>query len=120
MATSLGRAANSGLRHSDGESQQSPVHRGSAQALAEHPAVTRMGEGVTTAELVDFVASFSKLAQGRILGAGAEQYEIGGRQEVFEGLSFNELLLELVEELLDVNNYCAMLAAKVMSVWGAV
>ena len=64
-------------------------------------------------DLADWQGEFSQYASGRILGIGAHQYDGAGSQK-FEGLTVEELCDELVDELADVVNYAAMLAAKVM------
>lgn len=86
--------------------------------LADHPAVQSFGYGVQTRDLASFAESFTDYCRTRIVGTGADQYAKDGSQK-FESLSFNELLLELVDELADVQNYAVMLSVRVLSLMDA-
>ena len=68
---------------------------------------------MTSWDLSEWQHDFAQYASGRILGIGAHQYDQAGSQK-FEGLSIEESCDEMLDELADVVNYAAMLAAKVM------
>lgn len=90
----------------------SEASRYSIDDLLHHAAVRNHGSGITSPELADFVDVMSILAMDRITGVGADQYDSGAGQK-FEQLPEEQLRRELIEELLDVMNYAAMLAVKV-------
>lgn len=68
--------------------------------------------GMNPFDLADWVAAFSTYSQGRILGVGASQYDMAGSQK-FEHVELSEICDEFIEELADVGNYAAMLAARI-------
>jgi len=72
-------------------------------------------EGLTSWDLAEWVGDFSTYATTRVLGIGAHQYDLAGRQK-FEGLDIQDICDELIDELADVVNYAAMLALKVTRV----
>lgn len=69
-------------------------------------------EGLTSWDLADYVNRFAGYATTRILGIGAHQYDLAGRQK-FEGKDLEDICDELLDELADVVNYAAMIALKV-------
>lgn len=68
--------------------------------------------GLTSWDLADWQHQFGLYAQTRILGIGAHQYDEAGSQK-FEHLPLADLYDELLDELADVVNYAAMLAARI-------
>ena len=84
--------------------------------LSEHVAVRNHGRGVGSENLANFVEAFADQAKARILGTGNLQYNLDetGLQR-FEELSGEQLADELLDELLDVVNYCSMIAIKVLA-----
>lgn len=88
------------------------ANRNTIDELLHHAAVKNHGSGISSPELADFVDLMCILAQERIVGVGADQYDTG-RGQKFEQLSEEQLRRELIEELIDVINYAAMLAVKV-------
>jgi len=52
-----------------------------------------------------------------VLGIGAAQYDDGKGQK-FEQFSFNDVVLELIDEIADAHNYLTMLAVKALTVYG--
>lgn len=108
-----------GSVESDRQDSDSGATPKGAAYLADHPAVVKQGYGVSTAELASFVESFGDYARSRVTGVGYELYDMGGRR-VFEDMTFDELVIALVEELADGQNYLAMLAVKALSMIGAV
>jgi NTP pyrophosphatase (non-canonical NTP hydrolase) len=84
--------------------------------LTDHVAVTNHGKGIGSANLANFVSCFSDHAAARILSTGALQYELGdtGEQHM-ETMTPQELCDELADELLDVCNYAAFIAIKVLA-----
>lgn len=82
--------------------------------LSEHPAVVKLGFGVSSEELADFTNRFAKYAETRILGTGKESYENDGKQE-FEDFTVDRIVDELIDELADAQNYIAMLAIRVLA-----
>lgn len=89
-----------------------------ASYLSDHAAIAKQGAGVTPGELASFTESFGDYARTRIMGTGASEYSDTAGQK-YETMTFNELLIELADELADVSNYSAMLATKVLALWGA-
>lgn len=121
MATGSGASGEAGISGAVGEQAGRPgpgARATSPKYLATHPAVERFGYGVSTGDLASFAEAFTDYCRGRITGTGAEQYERDGSQK-FESMSFNELLLELVDELADVQNYAVMLSVRVLSLMDA-
>lgn len=85
------------------------------EALTDHIAVTNHGKGVGSDGLANFVACWADFAGARIRGTGHLQYDNDGLQR-FEELEGTQLCDELLDELLDVVNYTAMVAIKVLAV----
>lgn len=102
----------------DGNDSDSGTTTG-PEYLSDHPAVVKNGLGVSTEELASFVEAFGDYSRSRILGTGKDSYDEGGRQ-AFEDMSFNELVTALAEELADAQNYLAILAVRVLGLYGAV
>ena len=86
--------------------------------LATHPAVLKHGEGMSSQELGMFIEAFAAYTRHRVITVGAAEYAEGESQR-FESMSFDELVLELVDELADAVNYNIMLAIKALSLLGA-
>ena len=82
--------------------------------LKSLPAVQKHGRGINSAELADFHRAFTDLGKARFLGIGSEQYARGGGQK-FEQMTRSQLANELLEEIMDVQNYCTMMAIKVIA-----
>ena len=84
--------------------------------LAEHPAVTEHGRGITTIDLAEFVDVIGQAAASRIAGVGAEQYEgEDGQPQKFETNSLEQTVNELLDEITDVYAYTALIAIKILS-----
>ncbi len=88
-----------------------------ASYLAGHPAVVLHGTGISSADLASFAEAFADYSRSRVLGIGAAQYD-DGKGQAFEGYSFNDVVLELVDEIADAHNYLTMLAVKALTVYG--
>lgn len=84
---------------------------GELEALQKHPAVQHHGTGVLSEELASVSYVMAGLAGKRFLGTGHDQYVQDGVQK-FEGMSQRQLAQELLEEILDAQNYLTMLAVK--------
>lgn len=100
-------------RDSDSET---PPGKG-ASYLAGHPAVVLHGTGISSTDLASFAEEFADYSRSRVLGIGAAQYD-DGKGQAFEGYSFNDVVLELVDEIADAHNYLTMLAVKALTVYG--
>ncbi|WP_367137975.1 hypothetical protein [Saccharothrix sp. HUAS TT1] len=64
--------------------------------------------GMSSEQLAEFVEGYIVECVGRIRGVGNAQYSQETHQK-FEGMSIEELIGYLQEELMDISNYCAML-----------
>jgi len=64
--------------------------------------------GLSVQQLLAHQYDLSRMARGRLIGPGAEQYSLPAHQS-FEDRTVAELVQEAREELLDVQNYCVML-----------
>lgn len=100
-------------RDSDSET---PSGKG-ASYLAGHPAVVLHGTGISSTDLASFAEAFAYYSRSRVLGIGAAQYD-DGKGQAFEGYSFNDVVLELIDEIADAHNYLTMLAVKALTVYG--
>ena len=88
-----------------------------ASYLAGHPAVVLHGTGISSTDLASFAEAFADYSRSRVLGIGAAQYDDGKGQK-FEQFSFNDVVLELIDEIADAHNYLTMLAVKALTVYG--
>lgn len=77
-----------------------------------HTVVRNHGTGVSSDELGDYITTLAALARKRILGVGADQYDLGTRQK-FEDMSIEELREAILEEVADIFSYAAMIAIKI-------
>lgn len=82
--------------------------------LLDLPAVRKCGTGITAAELAEFHQAMADLGKERFVGVGSKLYESLKGQK-FERMSHDRLLRELLEELIDVQNYVTMLTIKVLA-----
>lgn len=82
--------------------------------LLDLPAVKNHGSGISSAELAEFHQALADCGKERFLGVGSKQYETL-RGQKFEGMDQDELQREMLEELIDVQNYVTMLAIKVIA-----
>lgn len=89
-----------------------------ASHLVNHPAVIKHGAGTTSEELASYIEAFADYSKSRIMGAGKDSYEKDGRQG-FEDMPFDRLVLELVDEIADAQNYLALMSIKIMGMVGA-
>lgn len=87
---------------------------GRVSDLKDLPAVRKHGRGVSSAELAEFHQALADLGKERFVAVGSKQYETLAGQK-FEGMSRGRLVSELVDEILDVQNYCTMLAIKAIA-----
>ncbi len=85
-----------------------------ASHLLDHPAVRKHGKGMTTEDFASFTEALADYSTVRVRGVGAAQYS-GTEGQKFEQLTFEDTVLELVDELADVQNYAAMLAIKLLA-----
>lgn len=99
----------------DSDSEATPGK--GASYLAGHPAVVLHGAGISSADLASFAEAFAAYSRSRVLGIGAAQYDDGKGQK-FEQFSFNDVVLELIDEIADAHNYLTMLAVKALTVYG--
>lgn len=102
-------------RDSDSET---PPGKG-ASYLAGHPAVLMQlhGGGASSEDYASFAEAFADYARSRIRGIGAAQYD-NGKGQKYESLDFEDVVVELLDELADVQNYLATLAIKVLTITG--
>ena len=102
-------------RDSDSET---PPGKG-ASYLAGHPAVLMQlhGGGASSEDYASFAEVFADYARSRIRGIGAAQYD-NGKGQKYESLDFEDVAVELLDELADVQNYLATLAIKVLAITG--
>lgn len=102
-------------RDSDSET---PPGKG-ASYLAGHPAVLMQlhGGGASSEDYASFAEAFADYARSRIRGIGAAQYD-NGKGQKYESLDFEDVAVELLDELADVQNYLATLAIKVLAITG--
>lgn len=91
-----------------------PEARRTVNHLLEHPAVQKHGKGISSEELAQFHRMLTEEGAARFLGIGAEQY-VDGLFQAFEYMSKGVVKSELIDELVDVQNYVTMLAIKVLS-----
>lgn len=89
-----------------------------AAYLARHDAVRLHGDGMTSDDLHSFAEAFADYSRSRILNVGAEQYADEDGQK-FESMTYNQIILELVDEIADAQNYLTMLGIKVLTLHGA-
>jgi len=82
--------------------------------LSELLAVKHHGNGISSAELAEFHQALANAGKERFVGVGSQQYESLKGQK-FETMSSKQLTDELIEELIDVQNYVTMLAIKVIA-----
>lgn len=100
-------------RNSDSET---PPGKG-ASYLAGHPAVVLHGKGSSTDDFASFAESFADYSRSRIRGIGAAQYD-NGKGQKYEDFDFNDVAVELLDELADAQNYIAILAVKTLAILG--
>jgi len=80
--------------------------------ILRHPAVTKYGSGVSSADLADFVQLVSDTAALRVLRQGDAEY--GGEIQAFELKDNPAFAQDIAEELLDTVNYVVMTLARTL------
>ena len=82
-------------------------------SFSNHPAVTKLGGGVSSVELSDFIGQLAERTRRRVLGVGEDQY--GGEIQKFETMNPEVIYEELLDEIADVYAYSAFLAIHAMA-----
>lgn len=82
-------------------------------SFSNHPAVTKLGDGVSSVELSDFIGQLAERTRRRVLGVGHDQY--GGEIQKFETMDPEVIYEELLDEIADVYAYSAFLAIHAMA-----
>jgi len=85
----------------------------SMNRIMRHPAVTKYGTGVSSAELADLVQVVADTAALRVLRQGDAEY--GGDIQAFELKDNPAFAQDVAEELLDTINYVVMALARALS-----
>jgi len=86
-----------------------------AALLATHPAVTTYLRGVHPEHLASFQTALARAARNRLTGIGAQQYTLPDGRQKFEEMDGDDLTQAMLEEVLDIQNYLAMLAIRLLA-----